>query len=612
MKRRFLEILDEEVLLCDGAMGTLLNSVGVPFNARDEQNLVNPDLVRRIHTDYINAGARIIETNTFSANRIKLRNYGLLDRIEEINRGAVRIAKEAVAGRDLFIAGSVGPLGALVKPYGNLTIEELGEIYAEQVRFLAQEGVDLIIVETHPSLLETLEALNAVRSCTDLPVVTSMTFLSDGRTTFGDEFAVSMEALASAGSDVVGLNCTLGPKETYDLIEGFISKTDLKVFVMPNAGYPTVVGGKNVFLSSPEYLREYARLYVESGASIVGGCCGTTPEHIKAMSQVVKGQRPRRKRIYAVSQTPAEVRRKEVPERDHETKIELRFTEKLGKEFVVAVEMSPPKGLDYSKLKEGANAFLNIGVDAVTIGDGPIARVRMSPVSLAHLIQEEVGIETILHFACRDKDLVVIQSDLLGAAALCIRNVLVLTGDPVSVGDFPKPSSVFAVSSAGLVRIMKGMNQGFDLTGMDLGRTTRFKIGVAVNFDGEDLEKGIHQLAEKIEAGADFAQTQAVYDVRTLERFIRKVEGFGLPILVSVLPLKSSSHAEFLNNEVPGISIPQTILRRMHSAADKEVQVREGMAIARELIREIRSMAAGLSLLPAFDRYDLVAELLSN
>ncbi len=606
MKRRLLELLEREVLLCDGAMGTLLASLGVPLNGRDELNLSNPALVKKVHRDYIQAGARIIETNTFTANRIKLKQYGLLDKIEDINRAAVRIAKEAVGDEEVFVAGSVGPLGALVKPYGNLTIEELGEIYTEQMHFLVEEGIDAILIETHPSLLETLEALNAARSVSDLPVICSMTFLADGRTTFGDELVVSLEALASAGADVVGINCTLGPQETYDLIDGLLEKSDLRLLVMPNAGYPMTVGSRATFLSSPDYLKKYARLYLEAGASIIGGCCGTTPEHIRSMSEVLRGQSPRRRRLAVAVLEP--------PEEKHAERLAWRFSEKLGREQVITVEVDPPQGLDSSPVIEAARAMKAIGVDAIAIAESPLTRTRLWPTALAHLIQQEAGIETILRFTCRERNVAAVQSELLGAAALGIKNVIALASDPAVVGDFPRVASVHDLSAAGLVRIIRGLNQGKDLAGTDLGRPTGFKIGISVNPAADDLGREIAKLKEKVEAGADFAETQPLYDIALLERFLERAaaEGLEIPVLVGLLPLRSLKHAEFLNNEVPGITIPEELLERLRRFQEREAQAREGIEIARELLEQACKLAAGVVILPPFDRYDTVSEILKG
>ncbi|MBI4482397.1 MAG: bifunctional homocysteine S-methyltransferase/methylenetetrahydrofolate reductase [Acidobacteria bacterium] len=607
-KRRFPEVLEEQVLLCDGAMGTYLHSKGIPLEARDEINLTNPELIRKIHEEYIAAGAKIIETNTFTSNRVRLRQYGLEDKLDAINRAAVRVAREAVGDREVFVAGSVGPLGILVKPYGKLTIEDLGHIYAEQIEILVDAGVDLLLIESHPSLLETLEAYNNARSVCQLPIITSMTFLADGKTVFGDELAVSLDALGSAGADVVGINCTIGPKETYDVVSDYIGKTHGKVAVQPNAGYPTLVGGRNVWLSSPEYLREYARMFVERGAAIVGGCCGTTPEHIRAMNEVVHDQRPRWKRAVGtvVVQPPAQ------PESRPRAQVSTRFTQKLGKEFVTTVEIDPPKGLDYSRMIQGAEMLKQSGADAATIGDNPMARVRMSAVALAHLVQEETGLETVLHFTCRDRNIIGIQSELLGAAALGIHVVLALTGDPAAVGDYPKATTVYDVNSTGLVRIMRGLNQGKDLAGQDLGLPTHFTIGVAVNPAAEDLDRELARFEEKIDAGADFAQTQPLYDQRHVERFVSRAQGYRIPILIGLLPLRSSRHALFLHNEVPGILIPEEILKRIGAYESSVDQMKVGIDIAREFLSQVRPMVSGVDIMPPFDRFDLVLELLET
>lgn len=609
-RREFLEKMEKEILLCDGAMGTFLYSRGVALNERDEQNLTNPDLIKWVHQQYIEAGARIIQTNTFTSNRLKLRELGLEDRLLDINRAAVRVALDA-AGDDVFVAGSVGPLGALVKPYGNLTIDDLGQVYKEQIQILAEAGVHLILIETHPSLLEALEAVRAAKASCDLPIVAQMTFWEDGKSKFGDDIRRSLEALAAADADVVGVNCTLGPQETFDLINEFALQSDFKISVQPNAGHPQIINGKTVFLSSPEYLEEYARAFVNCGVNIIGGCCGTTPEHTQAMARVVRGQSPKPHRRRAVS-VHVEVESVEEPplQITREVLKIPRLLDKVGKKILATCEINPPKGLDYSKMVEGARQLKDAGVDAVNITDNPMARVRMSSVAMAHILQRDVGIEAVWQLTCRDRNVIGIQSDLLGAAALGIRAVLALTGDPITIGDYPKGTAVFEVNSTGLVKIIKGLNNGFDFAEQNIGTTTNYQIGTAASPSAGDLNKEIARLEEKLEAGADFVQTQPVFDVALAEKFIKRVEALRVPVLLGLMPLRSSRHAEFMHNEVPGISIPDWIRERMRQAPEDQA-AEEGIKISAQIIEEIKGMAAGIHFYPPVNRFDMVVRLMA-
>lgn len=607
-RRKFLERLEKEILLCDGAMGTFLYTHGVPLNERDEQNLTNPDLIKWVHQQYIEAGAQVIQTNTFTSNRLKLRDLGMEDRLLDINQAAVRSALSA-AGKDVLVAGSVGPLGALVKPYGNLTIEDLGEVYKEQIQILAEAGVHLILIESHPSLLEALEAVRAAKSVCDLPIIAQMTFWEDGKSKFGDDFRRSLEALASADADVVGVNCTLGPQETFDLLNEFTAQSTLKISVQPNAGHPQIIHGKTVFLSSPEYLEEYAKAFVNSGVNIIGGCCGTTPEHIRAMARSVRGQKPKPhlRRAVTVHVEVESVEAAHEPLFDEGLKTPP-LLEKVGKKILATCEINPPKGLDYSKMIEGARQLKEAGVDAVNITDNPMARVRMSSVAMAHILQREVGIEAIWQLTCRDRNVIGIQSDLLGAAALGIRAVLALTGDPITIGDYPKGTAVFEVNSTGLVKIVKGLNNGFDFAEQNIGTTTNFQIGTAASPSASDLDKELKRLDEKLEAGADFVQTQPVFDVKLAEQFMKRVEALKVPVLLGLMPLRSSRHAEFMHNEVPGISIPEWIRERMKKAPE-ESAVDEGLKIAAQIVEEIKGMAAGIHFYPPVNRFDMVVKL---
>ncbi|MBI3950910.1 MAG: bifunctional homocysteine S-methyltransferase/methylenetetrahydrofolate reductase [Acidobacteria bacterium] len=609
MKRKLIDLLDQEILLADGAMGTLLVSRGVDPNALADQNLVNPDLVRAIHREYIRAGARLVETNTFLANRMKLKEYGVEDKLEAINRAGVRLAREAVqrTGKDVFIAGSVGPLGALVKPYGNLTLADLAKAYVEQMTILVEEGVDLLIIETHPSLLEALEAVRAARTISaTLPLIAQMTFLEDGKSKFGDDLRRSLEALAAADVDVVGVNCS-GPQTTFDIMENFLRQTDLRVSVMTNAGLPQLIGGRQIYLSSPEYLQVYARRFAEAGANIIGGCCGTTPEHIRVMGEVIAGQAPRRIRERA--RVPVVVPEPILaPEPGIPAPLATKFQQKLGQQLVVTVELAPPRGVDCTEVIERSRKLAELGVDAISVSENTGARVRMSCLALAHLIQSHTGVETILHFTCHDRNLSLIQSELLGAAALGIRNILALTGEPSTAGEVPHVTSVFDVNATGLVGILHGFNHGHTVAGQNIGQPTGFRIGVTVNLAAEDLDAEAAQFEERIEAGAHFAQTQPVYDIAIFERFLQRMGSFPVPVLISIMPLTSGRHAEFLHHEIPGIIIPEALRRRMHEAQDPK---QEGLQIAKALIRQLRDQVAGIHLMAQADHGNVVSEIMS-
>lgn len=588
----FLSCLDKEVLLADGAKSTVWLEQGLSPVSSMEQNLSNPENVIRLHLEYIEAGARIIETNTFRANRLQLARFGLANQHQEINATSVAIAKEAVkrsGKQNIFIAGAIGPLGALVKPYGNLSLSELGAIYQEQIKILYQAGVDILVIETHPSLLEALEAVRAARTIDSRrPIVAQMTFLEDGLSKFGDEPRRALEALAAADADVVGVNCSIGPHHMYNLLVDFLKTTNLRVSLQPNAGHPQLIGNRQVYLTSPDYLQEYARLFVEAGANIIGGCCGTTPEHIQAMSKVVTGQKPRHS-SHILSPDPIIVTSSQVKMRDE-------LEKKLGKEFIVTAEIDAPSGLNYKSNIEQVEKLINLGVDAIQITDNPKARVRMSSIAFAHLVQAQTGMEVVLHFSCRDRNLLAIQSELMGAAALGIRWILALTGDPSSVGELPSATSVFDVNSAGLVRILHGLNQGFTLAGTDIQRPTNFRIGASVNPAAPNLDVEIDKLKEKIDSGVDFVQTQPIFDLDLLKRFADKTKNLHLPILVGLMPLRDARHAEFLHHEVPGTKIPDKLRKRL-SNANKTELINESVAITQELLLAIKELFPGVHIL---------------
>lgn len=609
MKKDFRQAIAEEVLLADGAMGTLLVSRGaVPEQAKSPLNLSDPEAVREVHDDYRDAGARILTTNTWDGNRVKLTAHEWADSLEKINREGVRLARESAAGEMIFVAGSIGPLGALVKPYGALTLSQVREFFEEQARVLLDAGVDLVLLETFASLLEAAEAVRAVRGLSaEIPIVAEMTFLADGRTAFGESASHALATLALAGADAVGMNCTMGPQETHDVLTRLPAST-VPLSVMPNAGYPTLLHGRNVYLSSPDYLREYARAFAEAGAAIIGGCCGTTPEHIRAMAKEVSG----RKRTTPAGRVSAVI--EAAVSRLAEAPLETsRFKRKLadGGSFTVTAEVEPPKGVDLSAAIEGARQLKSCGVDAVHVTDNPMARLRMSSIAVAALIQREVGLDAVVQITTRDRNVLGLQSDLLGAAGLGVKAILCLGGDPLKIGDYPQAKQVSEVDVLGLLRIARGLNSGADLAGNAIGAPTSFAIGCAANPAALDREAELARLRGKIEAGAIFAQTQPVYDLEILEAFLSREEARAIPLFVGLIPLSSAKQTLFFANEVPGVVVPEAIQRRMRRAAERgaDFERAEGLAIARELALGVASLARGLHVMP-LAKYEIVREVL--
>jgi homocysteine S-methyltransferase len=611
-RKDFRTALTEEILLADGAIGTLLVSRGASAEqAKSPLNLTDPQSVSEVHEDYLDAGARILTTNTWDANRVKLTTHEWADSLEKINREGVRLAREASSGEMAYVAGSIGPLGALVKPYGHLTLTQVREIFEEQARALLDAGADLILLETFGSLLEAAEAVRAVRGLSsDIPIVAQMTFLSDGRTSFGEIAAPSLATLASAGADAVGMNCTLGPQETHDVFSRLSGTVAAPLSVMPNAGYPTVVHGRNVYLSSPDYLKDYALAFAESGAAIIGGCCGTTPEHIRAMARAIVGK-PR-----VVDPAKVAVVLENAVTRLAEPSIETSRLKRLladSGEFIITAEVEPPRGVDVSASIEGARVLKAAGVDSVNVTDNPMARLRMSSIAVAALIQREIGLESIAQITTRDRNILGLQSDLLGASGLGIKAILCLGGDPLKIGDYPQAKQVSEVDVLGLLRIAKGLNAGADLVGNAIGAPTAFAIACAANPAAPDLEVEYSKLRAKIEAGATFAQTQPVYDADALVRFLTREEARAIPLLIGLIPLRSLKQTLFFANEVPGIVVPEPIQQRMREAHEKgpDWEKAEGLAIARELAASISALCRGIHVMP-MGKYALVSEILDG
>jgi methionine synthase / methylenetetrahydrofolate reductase(NADPH) len=618
MPQSFAEALHERVLLADGAMGTEFYRRGVFINrCYDELNLSRPDLVRQIHADYAAAGADILTTNTYGAERLRLARHGMEERLEEIIRSGVRFAREA-SGEGQYIAGSVGPLPQLVRPSGPLTVETARETYVEQVALLLDEGVDLVVLETFRQLTMLEEAINAVREVSaDIPVIASFAFKPSRHYFVGPTPEEVARRAADWKVDVLGTNCVNGPAAMLDMIERMESIAGIPLCAMPNAGNPEMVDGRSLYLASPEYMAEYARRFVQNGVRVVGGCCGTTPEMVKEMRTFLASVVPGRRRVT--------IEPMEGPKPKAMEPIELTDRSRWGGRlascptpdapFTVSVELDAPRGLDPSRSVEGAKLLADNGIAAVNIADGPRATARMSAIALARRVRDEVDIDVIVHFCCRDRNLLGMQMDLLGAHALGLHDVLLVTGDPPKMGNYPDATGVFDLQSVGLIRAVRNLNHGLDFSGDPMGDQTRFTIGCGCNPGFDPLDKEIDKFARKLDAGAEFAFSQPVYDPALLEGFVHRVrEHRRIPIFVGVLPLASSRNAEFLHNEVPGMQIPDPIRARMAKASGREAQRAEGIAIAAEALRHARSFdeVCGAYIFPPFGRYAAVLDVLNK
>ncbi len=611
----FLEELDRRVLVCDGAMGTMLYAKGVFLNrCFDELNLSQPDLVAEIHQAYVRAGADVLETNTFGANRVKLAAFGLADRLHAINVQGVRIARHAARER-AYVAGSIGPLGVRIEPWGKTGVDEAEAYFREQAAALLEGGVDLFILETFRDLNELLAAVRAVKGLCSLPVVAQMTTEEDGNSLDGtppERFAPALEA---AGADLVGVNCSVGPAPMLDTIERIARVTRARLSAQPNAGKPRDVDGRNIYLCSPEYMGSYARRFIAHGVRLVGGCCGTTPEHIRQIKLAVCTTAPTPVRVVpppareaapvaVVSEPPAApVARAE--------KSRLAHALARGK-FAVLVELEPPRGVHCDHLLEQARLLKIRGVDAVTIPERTGGAARMSALAVAVLIEQHAGLETVLEYACRNRVLLSMQSDLLGAHALGVRNVLLVTGEPRRVGDYPDATGVFDVDSIGLTNAVTRLNQGLDIGGRPIGSGTAFHIGVVANPSAVDLDRELSRFAYKVEAGAEFAVTTPVYDVALLDAFLRRIESFRIPLIAAVRPFANLRDAEFLANEVPGLVVPDRLIERMRRPDTPEAALEEGTAIAVELAAALAPRVQGLQLMPPGGNLALALRVLES
>lgn len=606
MREPFLGRIDKRPVVCDGAMGTMLYSKGISLNrCYDELNLTMPQLVKEVHLAYLKAGAEVIETNTFGANRYRLEKFNLGEKVREINLAGARLARE-VAGADLYVAGAVGPLGIRLEPLGSTSREEALAAFRDQVAALVEGGVDLIIVETMMDLNEAHQALRAAREVGQVPVVVQMTVQDDGSTPTGalpEDFARALDAW---GADLIGVNCSVGPAAVHEALERIAAVTEKKLSAQPNAGIPRTVEGRNLYLCSPEYMASYATRFIQTGARLVGGCCGTTPEHIKAIKAAVRSLNPQRSRsAVEVLARPGQTQ-EPVPMASRS-----RLAEKLARqEFPVLVEVVPPKGCDATKEVEGAQYLAEQGVDAVNIPDGAGATARMSALALAALLERRAGIEVLLHYSSRDRNVLTIQSDLLGAHALGLRNLLALTRDTAQYSTLLE-TAVSEVDAIGLVNILNNLNRGLDVGGNPVGAQTAFLVGASVNPYAVNEEEELRRFQHKVEAGTDFAVTQPIFDVEQLRKFLKRARNFAprLPVIAGIWPLTSFRNAEFMNNEVPGISVPPTVMERMRRADAGERARLEGLKIAQETLREIRSQVQGVQIAAPFGRYALAVEV---
>lgn len=612
------QLLDpNRVIVFDGAMGTMLYSKGVFINqCYDELNVRAPDLVGDIHRAYVIAGAEVLETNTFGANRIKLAQHGLQTQIEEINRAAARIAREAADDRAL-VAGAVGPLGIRIEPYGPTSIDEACDAFREQISALVEGGVDCIILETFADLHEIEQALRAARQAAPkLPVIAQMTIGVEGRTAFGATPEDVVGTLDAWGADVIGLNCSVGPQTILECIERMAPLTRRKLSAQPNAGMPRDVGGRSMYMASAEYMATYAHHLVQAGAKIVGGCCGTTPEHIHAIAE---GIRPLSPRLAARSAGPVATPEAHRAAPNGVEPIPFaqrsRWAAKIAAgRFVSSVEIVPPRGVDATRMLSDTAKLKSAGVDAVNVPDGPRAQSRMGALLTSVLIEQQIGIETVTHYACRDRNLLGMLSDLLGAAAVGLRNMLIITGDPPKMGPYPDATAVFDVDSIGLTNLVSRLNHGLDPGGNPIGQPTRFAIGVGVNPVAIDPAQEIRRFEWKVEAGAEYAITQPVFDVVQLERFLDRVQHVRIPVIAGIWPLVSARNAEFLANEVPGVSVPDEIIARMRKANEKskEHAVAEGIAVAREMFDHVRGAVQGVQVSAPFGKVELALQVFAG
>jgi homocysteine S-methyltransferase len=606
--QEFREQLSRRALVADGAMGTMLYSRGVFINRSfDELNLSSPDLVRQIHLDYVKAGAEILETNTFGANRVRLAGFGVAERLKAINQAGVRLAREA-AKEAAFVAGAVGPLGVRIEPLGPTSFAEARAIFREQIDALLEAGVDLLILETFGNLSELREAARAATEAAggEVAIVAQVTIDDFGHLPRGTDTETFTREMDSWPVDVIGLNCSVGPKATLETIERMMQFSSKPMSAMPNAGLPTRVEGRNMYLCSPEYMAQYARRLLWAGVKIIGGCCGTTPEHIKLIRSETRSLQPLQKKLSVTVEEP-EVKAHAL------TPVPMAEKSKLGAKlaqgkFVAFVEILPPRGVDASREIAGARLCAEHGIDAINVPDGPRASARMSAQVACQLIQQHAGIEAVSHFCCRDRNILGIQSELLGAHTAGVRNLICITGDPPRMGLYPDATAVFDVDAIGLVNIVNNLNHGLDIGGNPIGSQTALLIGVGANPGALNMDEEIRRFEWKVEAGAEYVVTQPVFDLDLLEKFLQRIERVKIPVVCGVWPLTSFRNAEFMVNELR-VPVPEHFMERMRSVDSAEKARQEGVAIAREMVVRVRGMVQGVQLSAPFGRYQMALDV---
>ncbi len=609
------ELFQTRSVLCDGAMGTMLYERGIFIHrCYDELNLSQPDLIRAIHEEYLQAGAEIVETNTFGGNRYRLQRHGLQDKVHEINLAGAQVARKAVdqlldkQATRAYVAGAVGPLGMQIEPLGKVSLEEAREAFAEQIRALAEGGVDLLVLETMTSLNEVRQAILAAReTAPNLAVLAMVTIDEDGNALDGSSPEMAARKLTEWGVDAVGCNCSVGPATILSAIERMRTATALPLVAMPNAGMPRAVDGRNIYLCSPEYMASFVRKFAQAGVQFVGGCCGTTPSHIRAMRSALRALEARKSGPVAPSAVSVQNAVAPPP---------LEQRSKLGSDlvagkFIALVEIVPPRGISARRELEAAAMLAQHGVEAINVPDSPRASARMSALSLCLQVQQQVGIESVLHYTCRDRNVLSIQSDLLGAASLGLRNILCLTGDPPKLGNYPDATAVFDVDAIGLVNIVRNLNCGLDIGGNSIGASTGFAIGVAANPGVPDIDNEVRRFAYKVEAGAEYAITQPVFDLRLLEAFLKRVEQFHLPVIAGIWPLVSLRNAEFMRNDLR-VFVPDDILLRMQQAETPELARAEGVKIAQEMLAAARGMVQGVQVSAPAGRFEAALTVMES
>jgi methionine synthase / methylenetetrahydrofolate reductase(NADPH) len=604
----FREQLSRRVLVADGALGTMLYARGAFINrCFDEMNLSAPDIVRQIHQDYVKAGAEIIEANTFGANRTRLSAFGLAEKLQSINQAGVRLAREAAQDK-AFVAAAVGPLGVRIEPLGPTSFAEARAVFREQIAALLEAGVDLLIFETFLNLNELREAVHAAREAggNDPVIVAEVTIDDDAHLPGGATIESFTREMDQWPVDVLGLNCSVGPRGMLEAIEQMVQYTAKPLCAMPNAGLPAVVEGRNIYLCSPEYMAQYARRMLWAGVKIVGGCCGTTPEHIKLIRSETRSLQPQQTKLSATVEEP-QVQAKAMTAVPMARKSQLGAKLARGR-FVAFVEILPPRGVDASREIAGARLCALAGIDCINVPDGPRASARLSAQVTCQLIQQRAGIEAVNHFCCRDRNILGIQSELLGAHAAGIRNLICITGDPPRMGTYPDATAVFDVDSIGLVNIVNSLNRGLDIGANPMGSQTEFVIGVGANPGAVNLDEEMRRFQWKVEAGAEYVVTQPVFDLDLLEQFLKRIEPLKIPVICGIWPLTSYRNAEFMVNELR-VPVPESYMERMRRADSGDKARQEGVAIAREMVERVRPLVQGVQLSAPFGRYELAVEV---